>query len=122
MTASTIAERKHEDGFATIWTLVAIAVVIVVTGVAVMLGGVGLTRHRAAAAADAAALAAAMTTIEGPAAACQRAAVVATLNHGELAGCTVSGAFATVTVDVRLPGPLARFGRAAASSRAGPGP
>lgn len=123
MTVRPVVDRgDDQDGFATVWTVVAMTVVMVVAGVALMLGVVGLTRHRAAAAADAAALAAAMATIEGPSAACQRAGAAATLNRGELAGCMVSGAFATVTVDVELPGPLSRFGKAAASSRAGPGP
>jgi secretion/DNA translocation related TadE-like protein len=110
----------RDAGFATVWVVLAMTVVVVVATLAASVGVVTLRSHRARAAADAAALAAALTSIEGPAAACARAAAVAARDGATIASCRLDGAVAEVRVVVRLPRPLRRFGVAGAVARAGP--
>lgn len=114
------ATSRVDAGFATVWVVVAMAVVIVVAGIGSALGAVTLAGHRAAAAADAAALAAALGSLDGPPAACHRAAALAAADGARLVACGLDGAISQVRVSVRLPGPLAAFGSATAAARAGP--
>jgi secretion/DNA translocation related TadE-like protein len=115
-----VAGGDRSAGSATVWLVAAIVVVVAALSVGLALGGVATAERQAAGAADAAALAAAVATIEGPGAACGRAATLAALNQARLTSCDVSGAVVTVSVVVRLPALLARFGAATGRARAGP--
>jgi secretion/DNA translocation related TadE-like protein len=115
-----IRQGPTEAGFATIWVVIAIAIVVVVGGISVEVGVVTAQRHRADAAADAAALAAALASIEGADAACHEAVLVAAKDGASVASCQLLGAVSEVTVSVPLPGPLRAFGAASAHARAGP--
>lgn len=99
-----------------------IAVVLVVTVSGLMLASAVLASHRARAAADLSALAAAGLLIAGkpPAAACARAAQVASANHGQVQSCHAVGA--EVRLSVAVPSSLRGLGVATAWARAGPGP
>lgn len=110
----------RERGSATVWVLLAIAV-IVTAGGAVAAGGAALvSSRRAAEAADEAALAAAGQVLSGPQAACASARRLAAANGAELVTCRLDGPVATVTVRADLAGPLRRFGPARSAARAGP--
>lgn len=112
--------RTGDGGYAVVWTVTAMAVVIAATLVALGVGAATLARHRAAAAADAAALAAALRTVQGPHAACAAARGLAVRDGATLTGCAVEGAFVTTTVTVALSGPLRPFGPATGRARSGP--
>ena len=111
---------RCDHGFATVWVVSAMGVVVVAAATAAGLGTAIVERHRAADAADAAALGAALHAIDGPAGACAAGAALAADNGARLMRCDMAGSFATVTVSVRLPGPLASFGVAVGEARAGP--
>jgi secretion/DNA translocation related TadE-like protein len=103
-----------------VWLLaVGLAVLLLAAGMAAA-GAASVTRHRAEAAADFAALAAAAQALSGAPVACARAATVATANGAKLTACRLDYYDAIVTVRLAMPGPLARFGSATATSRAGP--
>ena len=112
--------RRRDGGFATIWVIAAIAVVGVAATVAVGVAMATIERHRAAAAADAAALKVALDAIDGASVACRDGAALAALDGASLTGCRLVGSIATVSVAVRLPGPLAHLGTATGRARAGP--
>jgi secretion/DNA translocation related TadE-like protein len=84
------------------------------------LAAVAVARQRAAAVADLAALAAAQRALDGPAAACARAAQLAAADGARLLRCTLTGDVATVVAQVTPPGPIGRIGSATARARAGP--
>jgi secretion/DNA translocation related TadE-like protein len=102
--------------------LAVVAVVLTLTVSGLMLASAVLASHRARAAADLSALAAAGALMRGePAAtACQRAALVAAANDGQMQGCTAVGA--EVRISVAVPASMRGLGFATARSRAGPGP
>jgi secretion/DNA translocation related TadE-like protein len=110
----------RDAGFATVWVIAAMAVVGVAAAAAVGIAIATIERHRAAAAADAAALKVAIEAIQGSAVACHDGAALASLNGARLTDCRLAGSIATVSVAVRLPGPLADFGSATGRARAGP--
>jgi secretion/DNA translocation related TadE-like protein len=120
--------RQHElggidagdRGFATVWVVTAMAIVIAAAGVAISVGAVTLERHRAGAAADAVALAVALRAIDGPSEACAAGTVLGHLDGATVTRCELRGADAEIAVVVRLPGPLAGLGAATASAKAGP--
>lgn len=111
---------SDDQGSATVWLVIAIAVVVVATGAVASVGAAIVGRQRAGVAADAAALAVAGDVIAGPAAACGEGRRFAAANHAALTGCHLDGTVATVSVSVELPGPLARIGSATGTARAGP--
>ncbi len=112
------ASRERGSGSVYVLGLIAIVVLLGMTGVSL---GAGLVaRHRAAAAADLSALSAAAHVLERGGAACETAAHVASAQGARLTSCRLAGAIASVTVQVSLPGPLSRLGPATGQARAGP--
>jgi secretion/DNA translocation related TadE-like protein len=103
-----------------VWVVTAVALVGAATAVALSYGAAVVDRHRAAAAADAVALDVALKAIEGPAMACREAALLGRLDGARVSRCDLQGTIADVSVSVRLPGLLARFGSAVGRARAGP--
>jgi secretion/DNA translocation related TadE-like protein len=112
--------RRSEAGFATVWVLAAITVVVAAAAVAICYGAAILQRHRAGAAADAVALVVALRAVEGPTVACRAGTALGRLDGAEVIRCTLVGATAEVTVAVRLRGVLSGLGSAIAEARAGP--
>jgi secretion/DNA translocation related TadE-like protein len=117
-----VSSRWAADrGSGALWVL-AVSLVVLLTGlVGMMRGGAVVARHRAAAAADFAALAGAIDAEAGTNGACAAARSVAAANGGELLQCAVSGSIVTVRVGCRMAAPLSRW-RAESRSRAGPAP
>lgn len=111
---------SDEQGSATVWMVTAIAVVVAATGAVVSVGAAIVCRHRAAVAADAAALAVAGDVVEGASVACAHGREIATANRAALTRCRLDGPYATVSVSVRPPAPLGRWGAAVVEARAGP--
>lgn len=114
------AAQSRDQGFATVWVVTAMALVVAAAVMAIGYAVATVERHRAAAAADAAALAVALTAVRGPAAACQNGSSLAHLDGATVTGCDLHGAVADVVVTVRLPGVLGGFGPAIGRARAGP--
>lgn len=114
------ADLRPDDGYATVWVVMAMAIVVLVGAGCAAVGAVTVQRHRASAAADAAALAAAMASLAGQNAACHDASVIAAINGAALVSCQLDGSVAAVEVTIRLPGPLSEFGAAVGRARAGP--
>lgn len=112
-----------DDGYATVWAVGVIAVVLVVTLVGLDLGMAVTSRHRAEAAADLAALAAASHAGDGEPAACAYAARIGEGMAARLVECRLSGWEARVQLEARVPLFLgagrAAFGRARAGPVAG---
>jgi secretion/DNA translocation related TadE-like protein len=115
-----VSSDRRDAGSATLWVVIAMAVVVTVAMGCAAVGTVVVARHRAATAADAAALAAAGDVVAGPAAACAAAAGVARVDGAQLTRCGLDGAGAQVEVRLPLPGGLSRFGSAVGQARAGP--
>ena len=112
---------RHDDrGVATVVVCLAVAALLVVTALALRLGGAMIAAQRAGTAADLGALAGAAVVLQGSAAACARAGQVVAANHAVLAGCEVLGFDVRIqtAVEVEL-GPIS--GRATGRARAGPG-
>lgn len=109
-----------DRGSATVWVVIAMSVVVIASTVSGLIGAATVARHHAAAAADAVALRVAMSVLDGPTAACGLGARLATANGANVVRCSVEGSDAVVSVEVRLPGLLSRFGAAQAQARAGP--
>lgn len=110
----------RDDGVATIWAVGGLALLLGVVLIGLQLGAAVVARHRAEAAADLAALAAAALAVEGPAAACRRAGVIASAMGGTVAGCAVIGWDALVEVHVEVPAVLLSRRPATGRARAGP--
>ena len=113
--------RGRDHGAATVWVL-AVGLAFVLLGLACAAVGVAAVgRHEAQTAADLGALAGAARTLEGPDAACARAAEIVVANGGRMNGCAVHGfdVVVTVSVVVRLP-PQGSVRVATARARAGP--
>jgi secretion/DNA translocation related TadE-like protein len=113
-------KHSRERGFATVWVVTSMALVMAAAGVAMSYGAATLQRHRADSAADAVALAVALRAIDGRSAACAYGAVLGRLDGAVVTSCELHGAVSQVSVAVRLPGVLAELGQATARSRAGP--
>jgi secretion/DNA translocation related TadE-like protein len=109
-----------DRGFATVWVVTAMGVVVIAAAVAIGLGVAVVERHRAAAAADAVALVAALDAVQGPQVACDRGRDLGRLDGAMLTRCRLDGAVSEIEVSVALPGPLAAFGVATGRARAGP--
>jgi secretion/DNA translocation related TadE-like protein len=111
--------REPDDGLATVVACLGIAVLVLVTGLAVQLGAVLIARHRAEVAADLAALSAASLVLGGSERACAAAAQYARENNAELVSCEQESLDVRVEVRVRVrAGPL--LGAALGRARAGP--
>ncbi|MEV4626646.1 Rv3654c family TadE-like protein [Micromonospora sp. NPDC049523] len=111
----------HNDrGSASLW-LLAVGLTLVMAGMAgASVGAARVAKHRARVAADFGALAGAARTLDGPAAACARAAELVDVNGGRMLDCTVDGLDLQLVAEIAvtpLPG-LTRVARA--SARAGP--
>lgn len=111
---------RDERGSATVLAGFAIVAILVVGLGILQFGSVVAARHRAQSAADLGALAAAGAVVEGDAAACAAAGVVATRMSVDVTACEVDGWDVVVTVSTHVD--LAPFGRrtVAAIARAGP--
>ncbi len=108
-------EGGDDRGSATVWAVVAVAVLGVVFAGALATGQAALARHRAGGAADLAALAAAAHWMRGQAAACGEAAEVAAAQQTRLISCSVYGEVSDVTAEAGA-GPY----NVAVRARAGP--
>lgn len=118
-TPGTLPDRWPDQGSASMLVL-GVAAVLVFAGMATTaVASVAVTRHQVASAADMAALAAAGRAMDGPAVACRAAGSVAVPVGSTVTRCTVEGDEAQVTVRLRPPGWLGRFGSASSTARAG---
>ncbi|OEJ60059.1 hypothetical protein BGM19_20760 [Streptomyces agglomeratus] len=111
----SVREGRAEQGSATVWGVVVVAVLCVVFAGVLAAGQAILARHRAGSAADLAALAAAGHWSRGEAAACDEAAGVAAAQEVRLVRCSVRGETSDVTAEART-GPYS----VAVRARAGP--
>jgi secretion/DNA translocation related TadE-like protein len=105
---------------ATVVVLGIVALLVLASGFALVLGAAISARHRAGAAADFAALAAARQVALDGAGACRNAARVAASGGARLVGCSVRAGVVDVRAAVPLPGLLSRWGWVTARARAGP--
>ncbi|HEX5541061.1 MAG TPA: Rv3654c family TadE-like protein [Micromonospora sp.] len=114
------AGAGRDRGSASLW-LLAVGLLLVAAGLAgAAEGAARVARHQARVAADFGALAGAARWVDGPEAACARAAELVRANRGRLTSCALDGLDLQITVEVRvapLPG-LTRL--ASATARAGP--
>jgi secretion/DNA translocation related TadE-like protein len=92
-----LGAARSDRGFATVWSVGAIAVLCVVFGAVLAFGQAVVVRHRAAGGADLAALAAADHWADGPEVACARAEGVARDQGARLVRCAVVGEISDVT-------------------------
>jgi secretion/DNA translocation related TadE-like protein len=97
------------------------AMILAVTGAAVVVGTAVIARHRAQSAADLAALAAAGRLAAGQGTACGWAVSVAERMDASVTACTVTALDVVVTVDVDAVLGRWGLGSARAAARAGPG-
>lgn len=111
---------RADDGIATVFSCIALAGIVAVTGGLLHVGSAVTARHTAQSSADLSALAGAGALERGAEAGCAAATDVATRMRTVLAECTVEDW--DVIVQVRAPVLLSRFGigDAQASARAGP--
>lgn len=109
-----------EAGVAGVLVLALASVLALVGALSSTLAAVAVARQRAAAVADLAALAAAGRALDGPAAACDRAAALARRNGGRLTSCRLDGEQAEVVAEVQPAGVLGELGAASVRARAGP--
>ncbi len=112
--------QPADGGFATVAAVGALAGLIVVTAVAVGLGGAITTRHRLEAAADLAALAAAGQAVHGTTVACNAARRVTEGMSVRLTGCRLADWDASVEVSAGTSLPFFEPITARAYARAGP--
>lgn len=110
------ASVRGERGSATVLWISIIMICVLVGLVAFALTEFASARARVAGAADLAAIAAANRALDSDG--CQRAARIATANDATLRTCRVEGTEATVVVEGRARGALARI--AAAAGRSAP--
>jgi len=109
--------QERDDGTATVFTALAVGLLILVTGIGIRLGGAVLARQQAEIAADLGALAGAARVLQGAGAACARAGQVVSANRATMTSCAAAGFDLLVQVEVPVP----QSGRSAASrARAGP--
>lgn len=112
--------RPGDDGYATVWAVGVMAVVLVVMLVGLDLGMAIGGRHRAEAAADLAALAAASHADDGEPAACAYAARIAEGMATRLVECRLSGWEVRVELEAGARLFLGAWGAAFGRARAGP--
>lgn len=112
--------ESGDRGSVTIYACVGVMVLLLVTGLAVHLGGAVLARQRAEAGADLAALAGAAQLLRGAEIACAAASQVARANRVELIGCRPDGLDLLVEVTAEVSGGGVLGGSATGRARAGP--
>ena len=105
----------RDAGVSTVFAAMSVAVLMVVAGIGIRLGGVMIARERAETAADLGALAGAAKMLQGEGVACARAGAVVSINGGLMASCTVQGFDLLVEAEVATWG-----GSASGRARAGP--
>jgi len=113
---------SRDEGLATVWAAAGVAVLSGALLIALHLGTAIAARHQAEAAADLSALAAAGVAVEGTAAACARAADIASAMGGRVVFCALAGWDALVSVEVPVSIGLPGRDRASGRARAGPVP
>ena len=118
--ARVCPRRQRDDGVATVWAAIAVAVLTSVLVAGLHLGAAIHARHRAESAADLAALAAARQAVRGEATACHAAATIASAAGGRVTRCLLVGWDALV--EVRVPVAMALPGLDAALGQAMAGP
>lgn len=111
---------RPDRGAASIYAVMAVVVLLLVTGVVVAATEVAHAQHQAAAAADLAALAGASAVADG-ANACDAADRVASANAAALAACSVSDLVVEVLVEVRSVALWGKTWVVRGTARAGPG-
>src|SRR5262245_11256346 len=109
----------RDAGSGTIYVLAMTTVVVLLASAGLALGQALIARHRAAAAADLSAISAASRVLDGPAGACEAAAIVARSQGARLTMCRIDGEVAEVTVVVQS-GFLSVHYPATGAARAGP--
>jgi secretion/DNA translocation related TadE-like protein len=111
---------RRDRGSATLLAVAAIALIVVVSCGAAVVGSAVIARHRAQAAADLAALAAAGRLAAGRQTACVWGVSIAEQMRGRVTACTVYGLDVVISVDVDVA--LGRWGvgTARGTARAGP--
>ncbi|MFC9971778.1 Rv3654c family TadE-like protein [Spirillospora sp. NPDC127200] len=112
---------RRECGAGAVWVVAFVAVVWLVGGAAIAVGGVRVARQRVEVAADMAALAGAARVAEGEGAACRRAGRVVADSRARLSGCRVRGRIVEVEVTLAVRGP-GGIGSLPVVSRARAGP
>jgi secretion/DNA translocation related TadE-like protein len=103
--ARQIGPGTPERGSASVAVALWIVVLVLLGAAGAVLASVLAARTAVTAAADLGALAGASTSLDGEAAACQRAALVVTANEASLRSCRVAGA--EVWVEAEGPAPAA---------------
>lgn len=106
---------SRDDGAGSVLMLAIVAVVLMLAGVAALLGRVSAARHEAQSAADLAALAGASAYLRG-AEPCAVARQITAVNGATLGSCEIRDGHVIVTARVPVAGMWA-----SASARAGPG-
>ena len=122
------ASGPNDAGSATVLAACLICLLVVVAGVAGLISGLVATHARAQSAADLAALAGADRALWSAQEACAAASAIAQRNGARIIDCGVDALDVVVTVEVPLPGAVARVMSVAggtpdalrAHSRAGP--
>jgi len=111
--------RRVDDGVATVWAALLIAVLSLITLVAAGLVGVIAARHRAEAAADLAALAGAVAARDGndP---CAAASIIAAANEATMLSCSELDRVVEVSVGVSASGLAGLDWEQVGVARAGP--
>ncbi len=111
---------RRDDGFASIVTLAAGAVVMLIGMTVVYAGAATVARHQAQTAADFGALAAAARAELEPDAACDAARQIVVANGAAMQQCRISGRDIIVTVTMPVTDAPPGVGPATATARAGP--
>jgi secretion/DNA translocation related TadE-like protein len=116
----TVRRPGSDRGAGTIFVL-ALGLLLIAAGVAgAAVGAVRVGRHEARTAADLGALAGAVRAIDGPTAACARAARLVAANHAMLTSCDVYDLEIVIYVEVVVTPLSGLTVRARAGARAGP--
>jgi secretion/DNA translocation related TadE-like protein len=113
---------ERERGSATVWVLVAAAVICAFAGVGVSIGLVAAADQRARTVADLSALAAAAALVRAEGDPCVRAREIAQANRAVVSRCAVDGSSMRIWVAVGLPAALRALDGRAATARARAGP
>jgi len=120
MTVGRPGPGPGDQGSVTIYACVGVMVLLLVTGLAVQVGGAVLARQRAETGADLAALAGAAQLLRGAEFACATASAVAQANRGQLISCRPDGLDLLVEVTTDAAGGVMLGGSATGRARAGP--
>ena len=116
---SPSSDGSNDRGVATVFMCMGVALVLVMTALAIHLGAAVLARQRAETAADLAALAGAALVMQGPDLVCADVVRVAGANGATVDSCVVQGTDVLVSVVARVQaGPIS--GTVSARARAGP--